>query len=512
MTMFARILPLVSAGLLAFQATPSLADWDAMDPARGYGQGAAGCSTDPYNTTCLALRCTAGAAPSLALIGTGGDFGTGRQMPVFLRVDGGRLHQVVMQPVSTRGALEATVPFDAVAHAALIEDLRRGNGLAVSLWQDETQRQTPSISLVGATRALEQAFDVCGINAAQGSYGSAEVTDWTAPAIDPTATPRWSTFSGLRTGASYCPVLDTFGGNTACVNVGCVPGQAMELDIVLAGTVGGLPTAGMTWVEAQVSVDGRPEQVIRLERDLQERQANVYRARLTEAEHLPLLQALSRGNAAGIVLTGSRGQGALGLGLAGSSKTIAAAQQACPFEAGYTGGLAAGHGSGTQSALIAAVLGQAPNQTTSTTPYNGERPGRVATLRFVPLFDGRRERRMEDAAQRLMAAEIASIGANVQVIATSLPMSSGRTLLSVVLGPSTEMYGISGTGTVIWLLDNTTEVKVFEEPGVAIWADQENVNGGMPDLWVQAMQGLDQPFTLWRWNGAAYVFADSIAP
>ncbi len=99
-----------------------------LDPARGFGEGVAGCSSDPFSTTCVALRCRAGGPATLALISTVGDFGRERRMPVFLRVDGGTVHRLDMETLTRTGTMEAAIPFDPVAHAALLADLRRGQG------------------------------------------------------------------------------------------------------------------------------------------------------------------------------------------------------------------------------------------------------------------------------------------------------------------------------------------------------------------------------------------------
>jgi hypothetical protein len=121
---------------LAVLGAPARADWTAMDPARGFGEGAVGCMDGGENFKCLALRCKDGQT-SLALIVTGGDFGQGEEIPVYLRVDGSPTVQLNMTPLVVSGTLEAEIAYDPIAHGGLVADLMRGSVVSVSAWESD---------------------------------------------------------------------------------------------------------------------------------------------------------------------------------------------------------------------------------------------------------------------------------------------------------------------------------------------------------------------------------------
>jgi hypothetical protein len=151
---------------LAVLGSPAQADWTAMDPARGLGEGAVGCLEGGGNFQCLALRCKDGQT-SLALIATGGDFGQGEQMPAYVRVDGGPAVRLNMTPLVTSGTLEAEVAYDPIAHAGLVADLMRGSRVTVSIWQNDPDlTAADGISLRGSSKALSHAQSVCPMSMA----------------------------------------------------------------------------------------------------------------------------------------------------------------------------------------------------------------------------------------------------------------------------------------------------------------------------------------------------------
>ncbi len=82
----------------------------------------------------------------------------------------------------------------------------------------------------------------------------------------------------------------------------------------------------------------------------------------------------------------------------------------------------------------------------------------------------------------------------------------------MVLGPDPQAYGPTGLRTSVFLLDDARETLVFQDDGIAVWADQENTASGMPDLWTQAAEGLDAPFTVLRWAGTSYQPVATIDP
>jgi hypothetical protein len=518
-------------GVLALMgvASPSRAEWRALERDLGYGQGAAGCAEGGYQTACLAVRCEAGASAQLALIGAGYDFRAGRETPVYLQVDRGPVYEWRMQPGNGRRAAEAFLDYDSARHADFLNDIRHGQVLRIGLWRRDSLRDAPRISLRGASRALDAAFSQCGgadyARAGGDGYGTNRQgesgyggADWSAPPIDPSASRRWERFSGFRAGARYCAVQGKW--DNACLTLSCEPDSPLELEIILQGTIGGWATTGVSRIEAAFSVDGWHADTIQMQRSGYDHDAQVFRTLLSPSLHGRLLEALSRGNTAGLTLSGNRGRVDLGLGLAGSAKAISAALDACPYDTGYRTGSQSGYksgqdlgqGSGHDSGYAAPEAHNPSYNSGAVSAYTGERPGRVATHRFVPLFDGRRNLSMEDVAHRLMAQDLDQIGANALLITTSLSLPGGQTLLSVVLGPSTQLYGETGTGTVLWVVGDGSERRVYGENGVAVWADQEHFTGGMPDLWVQPMQGVNEPYALWRWTGRDYSYSESIAP
>ena len=151
---------------LAVLGAPAQADWTATDPARGFGEGAVGCMDGGENFQCFALRCKDGQT-SLALIVTGGDFGQGEEIPVYLRVDGSPTVQLNMTPLVASGTLEAEIAYDPIAHGGLVADLMRGSVVSVSVWEsDPVLTAAGGISLRGSSQALSHAQSVCPMSVA----------------------------------------------------------------------------------------------------------------------------------------------------------------------------------------------------------------------------------------------------------------------------------------------------------------------------------------------------------
>lgn len=146
-------------------------------------------------------------------------------------------------------------------------------------------------------------------------------------AVDPSATPEWTIYRHSRVGASYCPLLDTHAGNTLCLNIGCAPGRQLALDVVLNGRVGDVVASGQPRLVAQIATDDGTDLGI-LVALVPDGPSNVYRQDLFGPE-AGLLDSLAAGRTATLTLVDGTASGALGMGLRGSSRALAAARQAC---------------------------------------------------------------------------------------------------------------------------------------------------------------------------------------
>ncbi|MEL6966580.1 MAG: hypothetical protein AAGM04_04280, partial [Pseudomonadota bacterium] len=102
---------------------------------------------------------------SIGLLVTGGDFGNGEPMPVFVQVDTLKAHRVLMQPNKTQGILEAAVRYDAAKHRTLVDQLKQGSQVRIWTWnQNGTGVMVP---LTGSAKAITRAMAVCGASAKQ---------------------------------------------------------------------------------------------------------------------------------------------------------------------------------------------------------------------------------------------------------------------------------------------------------------------------------------------------------
>ncbi|MEL6946924.1 MAG: hypothetical protein AAFO73_04740 [Pseudomonadota bacterium] len=154
--------------VLGFSATAYAQKWQSVSKTSG-ARGSLVCNFKPgdqvENFLCLTTQCKRGQPFSIGLLVTGGDFGNGEPMPVFVQVDTLKAHRVLMQPNKTQGILEAAVRYDAAKHRTLVDQLKQGSQVRIWTWnQNGTGVMVP---LTGSAKAITRAMAVCGASAKQ---------------------------------------------------------------------------------------------------------------------------------------------------------------------------------------------------------------------------------------------------------------------------------------------------------------------------------------------------------
>ena len=98
------------------------------------GNGVGACWEVEENSACLMLTCRNGGPFEIGLMAYGGGFGHEPLLPVFIRVDGGPVHELRMTPLSLFDYQHAAVPYDPAQHGALIAALRTGRMATVAVY------------------------------------------------------------------------------------------------------------------------------------------------------------------------------------------------------------------------------------------------------------------------------------------------------------------------------------------------------------------------------------------
>lgn len=153
--------------LALWSGAPALSQTDGwgpiFDPSRfGTGQGA--CWHASENSACLMLTCRAGGPFEIALMAYGGGFGHEPLLPVFIRVDGGPVHELRMTPLNLFDYQHAAVAYDPAQHAGLIAALRTGAVATVALY-DPASNPLP-YRLGNRPDAVDAAMAGCGVSSA----------------------------------------------------------------------------------------------------------------------------------------------------------------------------------------------------------------------------------------------------------------------------------------------------------------------------------------------------------
>ncbi|WHZ36283.1 hypothetical protein [Sagittula sp. MA-2] len=132
--------------------------------------------------------------------------------------------------------------------------------------------------------------------------------------------------------------------------------------------------------------------------------------------------------------------------------------------------------------------------------------------RFVPMFGGEASSEDLSRAAVLLADQLEVIGPDGILSVTLLPVSEDTALLAIETGPSTELYGPSGSAITLAIVEDGAAWQIAQQVGTMIWADTANTTDGWPDLWMQQVGGVDMPFGLWRWTGAGYAHVKNVDP
>lgn len=90
-------------------------------------------------------------------------------------------------------------------------------------------------------------------------------------------------------------------------------------------------------------------------------------------------------------------------------------------------------------------------------------------------------------------------------------LENGWSFLIADIGPSTMLYGMDAVSTVIAARPPSGDWRIVaEQTGVSVFIDDKNMTNGFPDIWYQAIRGVNQPYALWQWDGANYDFSRTV--
>jgi hypothetical protein len=170
---------IVLAVLSAIPAFAQTNGWGPIFDQDRFGIGQGACWARGENSACLMLTCRGGQPFEIAVMAYGGGFGETPQVPVFIRVDGGPVHEIRMRPLNLFGYQHAAVAYDPSQHAALIAALRTG-GVATVAINDPTSNPLPYV-LGNRPDRVDAAMASCGV-----SPLSARPAMASTPANDPT--------------------------------------------------------------------------------------------------------------------------------------------------------------------------------------------------------------------------------------------------------------------------------------------------------------------------------------
>lgn len=139
-------------------------------------------------------------------------------------------------------------------------------------------------------------------------------------------------------------------------------------------------------------------------------------------------------------------------------------------------------------------------------PVMGRAQDRPVVLETTPRFF----LLAQDDGGAAQAALAPMIGSAEEVEAVRLPLWNDRVLLAASVFDGAA-FGISGLNFAVYTQTGTAPVRqVMSVTGAVGWADLDNLTDGWPDIWLQNVRGLNQPFGIWRWDGQAYAHLKNV--
>lgn len=149
------------------------------------------------------------------------------------------------------------------------------------------------------------------------------------------------------------------------------------------------------------------------------------------------------------------------------------------------------------------ALGAVQDSCAAPTPDNA--PDR---FQLAPTQSSSEAITLASALFRPALEEAHEVDGRVGILDASLvDLENGSRVLVSVLGPSTALYGVAGSATMIAVMPPASDWQIVaSQVGFNVYIDRQNITDGYPDLVYQAQRGFDQPFVVWRWNGDEYAF------
>jgi hypothetical protein len=148
---------------LALSGTTASAQTDGWGPIHDtatLGPGKAACWSEAENSACLLLTCRDGGPLEVGLLALGGGFGFEPVLPVYIRVDGGTAHELLMSPLDFSDYQHAAVTYDPDRHSELLRQLRTGRWASIAL-HDPEANPLP-YPLGNRPDAVDAALAACG--------------------------------------------------------------------------------------------------------------------------------------------------------------------------------------------------------------------------------------------------------------------------------------------------------------------------------------------------------------
>ena len=283
----------------------------------------------------------------------------------------------------------------------------------------------------------------------------------------------WARLDAASDGAAGARGCARIGGAQACLSLHCTDdgmAWALALPEMPAGPVKVTIDADSVRFTLNMSPDG----------------AGGAHAAYAPEDHGALVSALKRGNRATVSMDVGR-IAAFKLPLRGSSKALNHALAAC--------------------AQTAETPAPAAEGATGDVPVFGQ-----PSERFTALFGIEASAADIALARGLIAEDLEMIGDDAEVSVARYDIDGESSLLIIESGPSAMLYGVAGFGVTLAVLQGGAAWVIDQKDGTLIWADTKNGIGGWPDLWMQSVRGVNQPFGVWRWSGAEYMHQRNVAP
>lgn len=152
-------IPFASGLAIAGGAVAQTNGWGPIYDTAALGPGQAACWSEGENTACLLLTCRNDGPFEIGLLAIGGGFGFGAQVPVFIRVDGGPLRELSMEPIGFSDYQHAAVAYDPELHGELLDELRTGSWASIAL-SDPDENPLP-YPLGNRPEAVDAAVSAC---------------------------------------------------------------------------------------------------------------------------------------------------------------------------------------------------------------------------------------------------------------------------------------------------------------------------------------------------------------